>query len=98
MESRRFGHSGLMVPVLSLGTGTFSGSKSGSSWGNTDVAEATEIVDYCLSQGLNFFDTADIYSYGVSEEILGKTLKGRRKEALISTKATFSMGPDPNAK
>lgn len=92
MKFRRFGHSGLMAPVLCLGTGTFSGKDSGSSWGNTDTSEARQIVDYCLGEGLNFFDTANIYSYGVSEEILGQALKGRRKDALIASKASFPMG------
>ena len=99
MEYRRLGNSGLKVPVLSLGTGTFGGrGDMFSKWGNSDVADATRLVDICLDAGLNFFDTADIYSGGASEEILGAAIKGRRDDVLISTKATFTMGPGPNDK
>jgi aryl-alcohol dehydrogenase-like predicted oxidoreductase len=86
-----------MVPVLSLGTGTFGGtSEFFKRWGETDVAEASRMVDLCLEAGVNFFDTADVYSSGASEEILGAALKGRRDKAIISTKGTFSMGSGPN--
>ena len=99
MEHRQLGRSGLKVPVLSLGTGTFGGQGAMfSKWGATDVAEARRLIDVCLDAGLNFFDTADIYSAGASEEILGQALEGRRSEVLISTKATFSMGGGPNDK
>ena len=99
MEHRLLGRSGLKVPVLSFGTGTFGGAgKLFSTWGNSDVQEATRLVDLCLEAGLNFFDTADIYSAGASESILGQALKGRRDEVLISTKASFAMGPGPNDK
>src|SRR5688572_8686683 len=99
MEHRQLGRSGLKVPVLSLGTGTFGGvGDMFSKWGNTDVAEATRLVDICLEAGLNFFDTADVYSGGASEEILGAAIKGRRDQVLISTKATFTMGKGPNDK
>jgi aryl-alcohol dehydrogenase-like predicted oxidoreductase len=99
MEYRRLGHSGLKVPILSYGTGTFGGSTDFfRPWGETDVKEATRLVDICLEAGVNFFDTADVYSTGASEEILGQALKGRRNDTLISTKATFSMGPGPNEK
>lgn len=99
MEHRLLGRSGLKVPVLSFGTGTFGGAgKLFSTWGNSDVQEATRLVDLCLEAGLNFFDTADIYSAGASETILGQALKGRRDEVLISTKASFAMGPGPNDK
>ena len=99
MEYRQLGRSGLKVPVLSLGTGTFGGVGSMfSKWGTTDVQEASRLVDVCLDAGLNFFDTADIYSQGRSEEILGQAIKGRREQLLISTKATFSTGPGPNDK
>ena len=99
MEYRRLGNSGLKVPVLSLGTGTFGGrGDMFSKWGNSDVADATRLVDICLEAGLNFFDTADVYSRGASEEILGAAIKGRRDDVLISTKATFTMGPGPNDK
>jgi aryl-alcohol dehydrogenase-like predicted oxidoreductase len=94
MEHRQFGRSGLQVPVLSFGTGTFGGTNEFfQRWGQSDVAEATRLVDVCLDAGLTFFDTADVYSDGASEEILGRALKGRRHQALISSKATFPMGP-----
>jgi len=97
MEYRQLGKSGLMVPVLSLGTGTFGGNNPFfSTWGNTDVEEATRLVDICLEAGMNFFDTANVYSAGSSEEILGGAIKGRRDEVLISTKATFTTGKGPN--
>ncbi|MDE1901200.1 MAG: aldo/keto reductase [Alphaproteobacteria bacterium] len=99
MEFRQFGHSGLKVPVLSFGTGTFGGrGEMFAKWGKTDVQEATRLVDICLEHGLNFFDTADIYSQGASEEILGAAIKGRRSDVLISTKATFAFGDGPNDK
>lgn len=97
MEYRQLGGSGLMVPVLSFGTGTFGGGNEFfKAWGSTDVAEATKLVDICLDAGLNFFDTADIYSNGLSEEILGKAIAKRREDLLISTKATFRMKEGPN--
>ncbi|MDY0748305.1 aldo/keto reductase [Paucibacter sp. R3-3] len=99
MEHRQLGRSGLKVPVLSLGTGTFGGQgEFFGKWGQTQVDEARRLVDVCLEHGLNFFDTADVYSAGASEEILGEALKGRRDQALISTKATFAMGEGPNDK
>ena len=98
MEYRQFGRSGLKVPVLSFGTGTFGGANEFfERWGSTDVAEASRLVDLCLEAGVNFFDTADIYSDGASEEILGQAIKGRRDEVLISTKATFRNGEGENA-
>lgn len=98
MEFRQLGYSGLKVPVLSFGAGTFGGSDDEffKAWGGSDVAEATKMVDVCLEAGLNFFDTADIYSKGQSEEILGRAIKGRRDKVLISTKATFRMKDGPN--
>lgn len=97
MEFRQLGRSGLKVPVLSYGTGTFGGSNEFfERWGSADVAEATRLVDICLEAGVNFFDTADVYSQGASEEILGAALKGRRDSAIISTKGTFPMGSGPN--
>jgi aryl-alcohol dehydrogenase-like predicted oxidoreductase len=99
MEYRQLGKSGLKVPALSFGTGTFGGtSEFFKRWGETDVKEAKRMVDLCLDAGVNFFDTADIYSRGASEEILGQALKGRREQVLISTKATFTMGDSPNDK
>ena len=97
MEFRRLGGSGLQVPVLSLGTGTFGGSNEFfKSWGGTGIHEATRLVDVCLEAGLNMFDSADIYSDGLAEEILGKAIRGRRDRVLISTKSTFRTGPGPN--
>ena len=99
MEYRQLGRSGLMVPALSFGTGTFGGvGEMFAKWGSTDVDQARRMVDICLDAGLNFFDTADIYSSGASEEILGEAIKGRRNELLISTKATFPSGKGPNDK
>ena len=97
MEFRQLGNSGLKVPVLSYGTGTFGGrGEFFQAWGNSDIKEATRLVDICLEAGVNFFDTADIYSQGASEEILGKAVAGRRSCVLISTKASFRMGDGPN--
>jgi aryl-alcohol dehydrogenase-like predicted oxidoreductase len=93
MEFRTLGRSGLKVPVLSFGTGTFGGGNEFfKAWGETDVKEATGLVDICLEAGVNLFDTADVYSDGLSETILGKAIAGRRNDVLISTKATFRMG------
>lgn len=97
MEHRQLGRSGLKVPVLSLGTGTFGGKgELFKAWGTTDVAAATRLVDICLEAGLTLFDTADIYSDGAAEEILGQAIKGRRDQVLISTKGTFPLGDGPN--
>ena len=97
MEFRTLGRSGLKVPVLSLGTGTFSGANEFfRAWGNSGVDEATRLVDICLEAGVNMFDTADIYSDGESEKVLGAAIAGRRDKVLISTKTTFKVGPGPN--
>ncbi|AWN38543.1 aldo/keto reductase [Methylobacterium radiodurans] len=97
MEYRQLGRSGLTVPVLSFGTATFGGTNEFfQRWGQTDVAEATRMVDLCLDSGVNFFDTADIYSQGASEEVLGQALKGKRDRVLISTKTTFRFNDDLN--
>ncbi|MGO4173949.1 aldo/keto reductase [Bosea sp. TAF32] len=97
MEYRRLGHSGLKVPALSFGAGTFGGQGPlFSAWGNTDAREARRLVDICLEAGLNLFDTADVYSSGASEEVLGEAIKGRRDKVLISTKTTLPMGDGPN--
>lgn len=97
MEHRQLGASGLFVPVLSFGTATFGGGNEFfKAWGSTQVEEATRLVNLCLDAGVNFFDTADIYSDGLSEEILGKALTGLRDKVLISTKATFTFGTGPN--
>ncbi len=97
MEQRLLGGSGLNVPVLTFGTGTFGGTTEFfKAWGASDVHEATRIVDICLEAGLNMFDSADVYSAGAAEEILGQTIKGRRDSVLISTKGGFRTSPDPN--
>ncbi len=98
MEYRQLGGSGLKVPVLSYGTATFAAGAGDASWGNTQVEEATRLIDIALDSGVNFFDTADIYSDGRSEEVLGKALTGRRDQVLIGTKATGrpSGSSDPN--
>lgn len=97
MEYRLLGGSGFSVPVLSFGTATFGGGNEFfRAWGSSDVAEATRLVDVCLEAGANLFDTADVYSRGRSEEILGQAIAGRRDQLLLSTKATFGMSADPN--
>lgn len=93
MLTRQMGRSGLTVPVLSFGTVTFGGGNDFfRAWGASDVAEATRLVSICLDAGVNLFDTADVYSRGLSETILGKAIAGRRDKVLISTKGTFRMG------
>ncbi|TDE11324.1 aldo/keto reductase [Dyadobacter psychrotolerans] len=97
MEYRQLGASGLKVPVLSFGTGTFGGGgEFFKAWGNTQVDEASRMVHLCLDAGLTLFDTANVYSQGLSEEILGKAVIGLRDKILLSTKATFKMGEGPN--
>jgi len=98
MEYRYLGASGFRVPVLSFGTGTFGGEGDFfKSWGNTDVAGARRLIDVCLDAGVNMFDSADIYSKGAAESILGEAIKGRPRDALIlSTKATFRAGNGEN--
>jgi aryl-alcohol dehydrogenase-like predicted oxidoreductase len=97
MEYRQLGGSGLKVPALSFGVATFGGgTEFFRAWGDTDVAEARRLIDICLEAGVNLFDTADIYSNGLSEEVLGKALAGRRDKVLISTKTSFRLGEGPN--
>jgi aryl-alcohol dehydrogenase-like predicted oxidoreductase len=97
MEHRQLGASGFMVPVLSLGTGTFGGGNEFfKAWGATEAAEARRMVDICLEAGVSLFDSADGYSNGMAEEILGQAIKGRRGEVLISTKGSFRRGPGAN--
>ena len=97
MEYRQLGHSGLKVSALSFGAGTFGGSNEFfRAWGESGVEEATRLVNVCLDAGINLFDTADVYSDGLSEEILGKAVAAKRQRLLISTKATFRMGEGPN--
>ena len=97
MEYRQLGFSGLKVPALSLGTGTFGGTTEFfQAWGSAGVEEAKRLVSICLEAGLNLFDTADVYSEGASEEILGKAVAGRRDQVLVATKASFRTGPGVN--
>jgi aryl-alcohol dehydrogenase-like predicted oxidoreductase len=97
MEYRTLGRSGLKVPVLSFGAGTFGGTGPlFGAWGNTGVDEARRLIDICLEAGVNLFDTADVYSNGASEEVLGQAIKGRRDDVLISTKASLPTGDGPN--
>ena len=96
MDYRRLGRSGLFVSSLTLGTMTFGGSGPFNKVGSTDVAGATRQVDMCLDAGVNLFDTADIYSSGKSEEILGGAISGRRDRLLLATKARMSVGEGPN--
>ncbi|HEX8165012.1 MAG TPA: aldo/keto reductase [Beijerinckiaceae bacterium] len=99
MEYRTLGGSGLKIPALILGTATFGGgSEFLRKWGASDVKEATELVAIALEAGCTMFDTADGYSAGLSEEILGQAIKGRRGEVLIATKTGMPMGPGPNDK
>lgn len=97
MDYRQLGGSGFKVPALCLGTGTFGGrGEFFKAWGGSDVAEATRLVDICLEAGLTMFDSADGYSGGAAEEILGQAIRGRRDQVIISTKGTFRAGPGPN--
>ncbi len=96
MEHRQLGASGFQVPVLCLGTGTFGGEGSFIGFGQTDESEAARLVDICLDAGLTMFDSADAYSAGRAEEILGHAIKGRRDRVIVSTKSAFRVGPGPN--
>ncbi|MEV4126533.1 aldo/keto reductase [Nocardia sp. NPDC049707] len=96
MEYRRLGASGLLVPALSFGAGTFGGrGELFSAWGDTDAEQARRLVDISLEAGVTMFDTADVYSDGASEEVLGAAIKGRRDQLLLSTKASLPTGPGP---
>src|SRR5271170_4624839 len=97
MDYRRLGASGLKVPVLTFGTGTFGGKGDFfQAWGSTDAAGARRLVDICLDAGLAMFDSADVYSSGEAERVLGAAIKGRRDKVLISTKGTFRFSGAPN--
>jgi len=97
MEYRLLGRSGFKVPALTFGTGTFGGKgEFFNAWGETDAKEASRLIDICLDAGVTMFDSADVYSGGVSEEILGAAIKGRRDKVLISTKYTFRSGEGAN--
>jgi aryl-alcohol dehydrogenase-like predicted oxidoreductase len=96
MDFRRLGASGLLVPALSFGTGTFGGAGPlFGAWGATDAREARRLVDICLESGISMFDTADVYSNGASEKVLGEAIKGRRDQVILSTKTTLPMGDGP---
>jgi aryl-alcohol dehydrogenase-like predicted oxidoreductase len=97
MEYRQLGRAGMRVPVLSLGTATFGGSNEFfKRWGTVGVKEARRLIDISIEHGVNFFDTANVYSQGDSEKILGEAIKERRPNTIISTKSTFMMGDGPN--
>src|SRR5580698_6756585 len=96
MEYRQLGASGLRVSTITMGTMTFGGLGEFADAGSTDVVEARAQIDLCLSAGVNMIDTADVYSGGLSEEIVGEALEGRRDEVLVATKVRAAMGPGPN--
>jgi len=97
MDYRRLGASGLKVPALSFGAGTFGGTGPlFGAWGTTDATEARRLIDICLDAGVTLFDTADVYSNGASEQVLGAAIKGRRDQVLISTKTSLPMGDGPS--
>ena len=97
MDTNRLGRSGLRVPALAFGTATFGGSNDFfKAWGSTDAGGAARLIDVCLDHGVSLFDTADVYSAGLAEQILGEAIKGKRNRVLISTKTTFPMGDGPN--
>ena len=97
MEYRQLGGSGFMVPALSFGTATFGGGTDFfKAWGSTDAKGATRLIDVCLDAGISMFDSADVYSKGLAEEVLGAAIKGRRNKVIISTKATFRFSDRPN--
>ena len=97
MEYRPLGASGFRVPALAFGTATFGGTTDFfKAWGSTDVSAANRLIDVCLDHGVTLFDSADVYSNGAAEEILGAAIKGKRDRLLISTKATFPVGDGPN--
>ena len=97
MDHIRLGHSGLRVPALSFGTATFGGGNDFfKAWGSTDAGGASRLIDVCLDHGVTMFDSADVYSSGLAEQILAEAIKGKRNRLLISTKITFPMGNGPN--
>lgn len=96
MDYRQLGRSGLRVPALGFGTGTFGGQGPlFAAWGRSDAAEARRLIDICLDAGVTLFDTADVYSGGAAEEILGQAIRGRRDEVLVSTKTGLPTGEGP---
>ena len=97
MDYRFLGDSGLRVPALGFGAGTFGGTGPlFSAWGTTDAGGARNLVDICLDAGVTLFDTADVYSDGASERILGEAVRGRRDKVILSTKVGLRLGDGPN--
>ncbi len=97
MEYRQLGNSGLRVPALSFGAGTFGGQGPlFGAWGTIDAREANRMIDISLEAGLNMFDSADVYSDGASEQVLGEAIKGRRDKIILSTKLALPVGDGPN--
>jgi aryl-alcohol dehydrogenase-like predicted oxidoreductase len=96
MEYRQLGRSGLRVSTLTMGTMTFGGEGGFGKLGNTDAIGARRQVDMCMDAGVNVIDTANMYSAGLSEEIVGKAVEGRRDQLVLSTKVRMSMGDGPN--
>ena len=96
MDYNRLGHSGLRVPALSFGTGTFGGGNDFfKAWGSTDAAGASRLIDVCLDHGVSLFDTADVYSAGLAEQILGEAIKGKRNRLLIFHQGDLPDGRRP---
>jgi aryl-alcohol dehydrogenase-like predicted oxidoreductase len=96
MEYRQLGRSGLKVSTMTMGTMTFGGEGGFANVGNTDIDEARSLIDLCLERGVNLIDTADVYSQGTSEQIVGEAVKGRRDDVLLATKVRMGMGEGPN--
>ncbi|CAN7534612.1 aldo/keto reductase [Mesorhizobium amorphae] len=97
MEYRTLGRSGLKVSTLTMGTMTFGGAGAFAAVGKTDLAEAKRMIDMCIDAGINLIDTANVYSNGISEEIIGEALGGKRKaDVLIASKARMRIGNGPN--
>jgi aryl-alcohol dehydrogenase-like predicted oxidoreductase len=96
MEYRQLGRSGLKVSTMTMGTMTFGGEGGFANVGNTDIDEARRLIDVCLERGVNLIDTADVYSQGTSEQIVGEAVKGRRDDVLLATKVRMPMGDGPN--
>ena len=91
MEYRQLGRSGLKVSTMTMGTMTFGGEGGFANVGNTDIDEARRLIDVCLERGVNLIDTADVYSQGTSEQIVGEAVKGRRDDVLLATKVRMPM-------
>ena len=96
MEYRTLGRSGLKVSVLTMGTMTFGGAGGFAKAGSTDLAGARRQIDLCLDAGVNLIDTADVYSRGLAEEIVGEALGAKRNDVLVASKVRFRMGDGPN--